>query len=324
MARTFRAFAAAAAAAAAAAGAAAPQLSALVQIGASRTYTLVRVLDSGQLTPVFNATFPGPGIMSGVTAASGDAWWCTPPFAQQASEGLLLLNVTAQTTTAVPVTNPAGAPGAFVVGEMAASDVPGDAVGLLAPDNNKAWLAVAELSPSGGAPRVRLNLSAEGAGFAGIAPSFATFDPASRTLFFAAAVDGQDLLLAAPLDGSTPNPSSLWNVSLTMDAIAMVWASAIDTVVCVGIVAAPQTWGMQALDRATGTWRPLVDWSKENFFLSGLGQITVDPTGRFVTPVVSDAAGHPTLPVVDVVAGKEVRRITVKTPETMIADVAWV
>ena len=127
--------------------------------------------------------------------------------------------------------------------------------------------------------------------------------------------------MAAPLNGPS-NPTTLFNASLTIDALALAWVSALKTVVAFGIVAPPQTYGLQALDRSTRTWRNLIVW-QETFYLSGLGQIAVDPTGRYVYPVVSDEAGHPTIPVVDATTGKEVKRIVIKS-KVLLADVGFV
>ena len=311
----------------AAACAAAPaRLSALVETGRPphSYYALVHIADDGSLTTLSNATFGASGIMSGITApsASTGTWWAVPPFADQAALGLYLVNASSGTTASVALVNPPGCAGSFVVGELQASDVPGDAVALLAPVDSRAWLAVAELSPAGGAPRVRLNLSSEGAGFEDILPSFSAYDAAGRTLWFAAVVGGAGpLVLAAPLDGAA-DPATLYNASLTMDPLALVYVPALDTVVCAGIVAPPQTYGLQALDRAAGTWRNLTVWDSEVFYLSGLGQATVDPTGRYISIVLAKDAG-PVIPVVDATTGREVRRIAITAPDTMIADVGY-
>ena len=298
------------------------QLSGLVEAGdvTPPLYQLVRISTTGHLTPELNLSWPS-GMVSGVSAAGAGLWWASPPFAEQATQGLYLVNASSKTWSRVKVKSPPGFSGDFIIGELVASDVPGDAVGLLAPKNGRAWLAIAEISPQGGAPRVRMNLSTEGAGFEQIVPSFASFDKATRTLWFAATVDGADLVMAAPLDGPS-NPTSLFNASLAIDPIALAWVSSIQTVVAVGLVAPPQTWGIQALDRHTQTWRNITVWP-ETFYLSGLGQVAVDDTGRNLTFVVADAEGHPTLPVVDCVAEKEVARIVIRAKD-LLANIGFV
>lgn len=297
-------------AAKAAAAAAALVLTALVEPPTrGANYTLARLGDDGTLTPLFDTGIPGdaPGLLSGVNAPCGatGTWWASPPEGAQGE--LYLIDVRGRRTSLVAVDAPAGCAGAWGLGAMAPSNVPGDAVAVMAPTDSRAWAAVVELSPAGGAPAVRWNLTAEAAGFAQIEPSYSAFDPASRTLYMLAAFDGALNVVALPLD-APPAPTAA-NFSVPFMALALAWAPAVGRVVAVGGFSSASM-GLMALDPATGSWANLTVWGGGELYLSGLGQVAVDPTGRFVLPVFANASAFPTIPVVDAATGKEVRRIT--------------
>jgi hypothetical protein len=267
---------------------------------------------------------PISGLLAG-DARSGRFSY-SPPLQRQQLVGLVEVDTARGTAAPYALHNPAGYAGTFVVGALEASDAPGDLVAVMASADSKAWVAVAELTPADGTPRVRANLSLEATGWDELFTGFSAFDPRSRSVFLVAAFAGAQNVIVVPLDAPLPPDGSLANASLPdgFDMIGMTYAPATNSVVAVGIVALPQTYGLVALDVGTLTWRTLIAWKGDDFFLSGLGEIAVDPSdGRSVYTVLANAQGVHVIPVVDAGTGKETGRITMASVNYFVSSLAF-
>ena len=316
-----------------------PAVAAVLTLSASAQLTLCGMVDvetrSSQAF-YFAAIRPDGSLGRNVTLTqesvsgmlAGDAksgrFVYSPPLSQQQTVGLISVDTTARSATAYALHNPVGFDGPLIVGDLVPSDVSGDVIAIMASSGSKSWACVAELTPADGVPRIRYNLTLEATGFAEISSSFSAFDPRTRTVFLIAAFNSNQQVVAVPLDA--PASSSLVNASLP-DGFAMIgitYAAAINSVVAIGLVAPPQVYGLVALNMQTLVWSNLTTWSSDNFYLSGLGEIAVDPTeGRYIYTVLSNATGFHTIPVVDALSGKEVRRITMVSDSYFVSSLTF-
>ena len=319
---------------ASASAAAAPSLCALVATETSRSesFVLAALRADGTLggPPIALATEPISGILA-CSAAAGSCLY-SPPLADQASVGLVEVDIAARAAKAYKLRSPAGFAGAYVIGALAASEVPGDAVALMASaaGSDAPWVAAAELTPADGVPRVRVNLTAES--FQQLSAAMGSaYDGATRTLYVNGAAGGNAGLFAAPLGppaavAAPPSPTWLPNATLPATFLPLGFAfcgGAAQSVVGVGVVAPPSVYGMISLSAKTLTWRSLISWTKETLYLSGLGQIACSPDGTTAHAVFSDAKGVHIIPAVDTATGKEVSRITMANATFFVGALAF-
>ena len=335
--------------AAAAAASAGPSLCSLVAIADGHTETSVLAALRA------DGTLGGPAIplsvepMSGLLAcstAAGAAGTClySPPLADQATTGLIEVGIVSRKAAAYKLHDPAGFKGSFEVGALAASETAGDAVALMATDSSGGapWVAITELTLVDGVPRVRYNLTGEH--FQQLTSAMGSaYDAATRTSYVVGVVGGNPAVVAVPLgpalasvsapapataSGDAAPPAATWLPNATLpDAfspLGFTWCGGTaNAVVGVGIVAAPSVYGMYALSAKTLKWRKLIAWTKETFYLSGLGQITCSPDGTIVHAVLSNAQGVHVLPGVDTATGKEVSRITMANSTYFVGAVSY-
>lgn len=270
--------------------------------------------------------------MSGMLACGGSSCVYSPPLADQALAGLVVVGTTPPYAVSLyPLNAPAGYSGAFFLPAIAPSEVPGDVVALVAETGSASasWVAVAELTPTDGTPRVRYNLTAEAASFAALIPAQgALYDPSSRVAWVIAALAGEsgDSLVEVPLDAPGAPAASLRNASFppTFFSIGATFCGgATRAVIAVGVVAPPSTYGLYAMDAATLAWRLLISWPSDDFYLSGLGQIICDADGERAFTVVQSAAGVHIVLGVDVLTGTEVTRVTMADPSFFVGALGF-
>ena len=265
------------------------------------------------------------GLLAGNASASPPEYLFSPPFAAQASYGLFAVDAAKRTMRRYPLKAPAGGyAGAYEVASLSASEVPGDAVALLTEDY-KAWVAVAELTPADGAPRVRRNLTS--ATFSSFEPAFGSglYDATTRTLWTLASAGDVTGFFAVPLDGA--GDDVFRNASLPPD-FAILGATycagaGVRSVVAVGLVKEPTTYGLMALSAASLKWRLVHSWSSEALYMSGLGEIVCDAAGETAYAVLSNATGFHVVLGVDVAAGKETSRVTMADESYFVSSIAF-
>lgn len=289
-----------------------------------------------------DGTLGGPPIaltvepMSGMLACSptaSTAGTClySPPLNEQATSGLIQVDVGARTAQAYALYNPDGFDGTYEIGSLAASEVPGDAVALFSATASAPtqWVAVAELTPADGKPRVRANVTGEG--FQQLATAMGSaYDPVSRTSYVLGSVGDAAVIVAVPLGPPSGNPPPLpmWlpNATLppTFGILGFTWCGgSAQSVVAVGVVASPSVYGLIALSARSMSWRTLIAWTNETFYLSGLGQIACSPDGATVHTVLANSAGMHVVPAVDFSTGREVSRITMANASSFVGPLAY-
>lgn len=255
--------------------------------------------------------------ISGVFAgnASSSRYFYSPPFSVQATDGIYEIDTSGKSVIKYKLESPVDYPGAYTITSLQSSEVEGDVVALLS-ENYNAWNAIAELTPTDGKPRVRANLTSYGfQGFDG-----AVYDPQTRSSWVLAQTSTASGFYKVPLDNPPP---VLINASLPdgFGLIGITFCSR--AVVIVGLVSEPNTYGLMALDTTTLKWRSVITWSKDTFYLSGLGEMTCDPTGRIAYSVLSNATGSHVILGVDVTSGKEVTRITMQSPDIFVGSLSF-
>jgi hypothetical protein len=255
--------------------------------------------------------------ISGVFAgnATSSRYFYSPPFAVQATDGIYEINTAGKSVIEYKLESPTGYPGAYTITSLQSSENEGDVIALLS-ENYNAWNAIAELTPADGLPRVRANLTSYGfQGFDG-----AVYDPETRSSWVLAETSATSGFFKIPLDYPPP---VLINASLP-DNFGMIGSTFCSrSIVIVGLVTEPTTYGLMSLDSTTLKWKSVITWSQDTFYLSGLGQMTCDPTGRIAYAVLSNATGSHVVLGVDVTSGKEVSRITMKDPQIMVGSLSF-
>jgi hypothetical protein len=255
--------------------------------------------------------------ISGVFAgnASSGRYFYSPPFAQQNTDGLFEINTATKTVIKYKLESPNGYSGDYTITSLQASENEGDVVALLT-ENYNAWYAIAELTPSDGVPRVRANLTAYNfQSFDG-----AVYDSQTRSSWILAQTSAVGGFFKVPLDNPPP---VLLNASLP-DKFGLIGSTFCGrSIVVVGLVTEPNTYGLMALDANTLKWRNLITWSKDTFYLSGLGEMTCDPSGRIAYSVLSNATGNHVILGVDVITGKETSRLVMKDAGILVGSLAF-
>ena len=303
---------------------AAPQLCGLVGVenrSSALNYFAAINADGTLGTKVLLPSEPMSGLLAG--NASGGEFLYSPPLAKQATDGLFSVNTETKAVKKYLLKSPAGYAGAYTIASLSASEVAGDAVALLAEDY-KAWVAIAELTPADGAPRVRRNLTS--AQFDEFQPAFGSglYDATTRTYWLFASAGSVAGFFGVPLDGaatSFPN-ASLPDKFGILGATYCAGAGA-RSVVAVGIVTEPTTYGLMALNEKTLKWRNLHTWHGEELYMSGLGEIVCDPAGTTAWAVLSNATGFHVVLGVDVATGAETERVTMSSIDDFVSSIGF-
>jgi energy-coupling factor transporter ATP-binding protein EcfA2 len=131
-------------------------------------------------------------------------------------------------------------------------------------------------------------------------------------------------LFGVPLDGaatSFPN-ASLPDQFGILGATYCAGAGA-RSVVAVGIVTEPTTYGLMALNEKTLKWRSLHVWKNDQFYMSGLGEIVCDPAGTTAYAVLSNSTGFHVILGVDVATGAETSRITMSSEDDFVSSIGF-
>jgi hypothetical protein len=253
--------------------------------------------------------------LSGTFVSSGNFLYFSPPIGLQDSLGLYEINTVSQSFSVIQLTTPSG--GSFA-GNFALYDIeadpqnPGNLVALMTPQNPSAsfdWAAIVEISPSSSQVTLRYNLTADELGWAVDEAPYGAYDPVARNFFLYVDINNAATILTVPLNG-IQNASSLVNASIPttpeLDILGMDWIPAINSVVFVTANHAQQ-FGLATFNPyISNPPLSLLTTFNASFGLSGLDEIVVDPTGRYVYSIYGDFDPNTNaklVPVVDSLTG---------------------
>ena len=255
--------------------------------------------------------------LSGTFVSSGDLLYFSPPLGLQDELGIYQVNISSQSYTRLILTTPENGssfPGNYALYDIQADPLhPGSLIGLMLPQNPSPtynWAAVVEIS-SNSTVTLLYNLTSDELNWnADVAP-YGAFDPMARNYFLFVEIDNQEAIVTVPLK-TVGNASSLVNVTFPMtpplEVLGLDWVSSLNSLVFI-TVNKQQAFGLATMKIYSGP-SPSLDilvTFNASFGLSGLNEILVDPTGRYVYSIYGDFdPNYPNtklIPVVDCVTG---------------------